>query len=122
MDSGGTPNLASTPGASRTASSMVLTMVTWSSTSWAMSLSLVDTSTSSPAFLPSSARVPMTSSASTPPTSSTGKPSARTSAWMDWSWARSSMGIGARFALYCGYRSSRNVLPLASKITAASSG
>ena len=81
---------------------MVLTMVTCSSTSWAMSLSPVETSTSSPAFLPSSARVPMTSSASTPPTSSTGNPSARTSAWMGSIWARSSPGMGGRLALYSG--------------------
>ena len=64
----------------------------------------------------------MTSSASTPGTSSTGKPSARTSAWMGSIWARSSPGMGGRFALYSGYRSSRKVLPFASKITAASSG
>ena len=43
-------------------------------------------------------------------------------AWMESSWARSSMGMGGRFALYCGYRSSRKVLPFASKTTAASSG
>ena len=81
---------------------MVLTMVTRSSTSWAMSLSPVDTSTSSPASLPRSARVPMTSSASTPGTSSTGKPSARTIVWMGSIWARSSPGMGGRFALYSG--------------------
>ena len=80
MDSGGTPNLAATPAASSTGSSMVLTMVTRSSTSWAMSLSPVQTSTSSPVSLACSARVPMTSSASTPPSTSTGNPSARTMA------------------------------------------
>ena len=80
MDSGGTPNFAATPAESRIGSSMVLTMVTRSSTSWAMSLSPVHTSTSSPAALACSARVPMTSSASTPPSTSTGNPSARTMA------------------------------------------
>ena len=80
MDSGGTPNLPATPAASSTASSRLLTMVTRSSTSWAMSLSPVHTSTSSPASLACSARVPMTSSASTPPSTSTGNPSPRTMA------------------------------------------
>ena len=32
------------------------------------------------------------------------------------------MGIGGRLALYSGYRSSRNVLPLASNTIATSSG
>ena len=41
---------------------------------------------------------------------------------MDSIWERSSIGMGGRLALYSGYRSSRNVLPFASKTTAASSG
>ena len=81
---------------------MVLTMVTRSSTSWAMSLSPVHTSTSSPASPACSASVPMTSSASTPPSTSTVKPSARTMAWMDSIWERSSVGMGGRLALYSG--------------------
>ena len=43
MRSGGTPNLAATPASSSVSALMVLTSVTWSSTSWAMSLSPVET-------------------------------------------------------------------------------
>ena len=76
--SGVTPNFSTTPSRSMAVSVMVLMRVTWSLTSWAMSLSPVDTTTSMPLLVASWARVPMTSSASTPGTINSGKPIALT--------------------------------------------
>ena len=118
MRAGAAPNFASTPPSSRTESSMVLTRVTRSSTSWAMSLSLVEMTTRRPLSRARSARVPMTSSASTPGTQRRGRPSPRTIRCSGSICARSSSGMGGRFALYAGYHSSRNVFPGASKTTA----
>ena len=118
MRPGGSPNLAATPASSRTESSMVLTRVVRSSTSWAMSLSLVEMTTRHPLAPARSARVPMTSSASTPGMQRRGRPNALTIRWSGSIWARSSSGMGGRFALYSGYQSSRKVFPGASKMTA----
>ena len=67
------------------------------------------------------ASVPMASSASMPGTSSTGQPSSRTTSWMGSICCTSGSGIGARWALYSGYQSSRKVGPLASNTQAACS-
>ena len=77
MRAGGTPNFDSTPPSSRMESSMVLTRITRSSTSWAMSLSLVEMITRHPLSRARSARVPMTSSASTSGTQRRGRPRPR---------------------------------------------
>ena len=115
MRSGGTPNLVATPAASRTSLLMVLTSVTRGPTSWAMSLSPVEMTTSKPCAAARCAKVPITSSASTPGKERIGQPEASTPSWIGAiCWARSS-GIGGRLALYSGYQSSRKVLPLASK-------
>jgi hypothetical protein len=91
-------------------------------TSWAKSLSLVDTVTARPSSTPCSASVPITSSASTPDTRRIGKPSASTICSIGSTWARRSSGIGGRCALYSGYISSRKVGPDASITNAAQSG
>ncbi len=120
---------ARTPNFSTTAASesslpplMVLTSATPGRTSWAKSLSLVEMVTSMPARAPCTASVPITSSASTPSTRRIGKPNACTICSIGSTCARSSSGIGGRFALYCGSRSSRKVLPGASITNAANSG
>ena len=93
---------------------MVLTRVTPGRTSWAKSLSLVETVTSRPSAAPATARVPITSSASTPSTRRMSMPSASTTSHIGCTCTRRSSGIGGRLALYSGYRSSRKVLPGAS--------
>ena len=97
--SGGMPNFSSTPRGSRTVSVIVLTRVTLSVTSCAMSLSPVDTITGQPASAAWRARVPMTSSASTPGSQSRGNPIAPTMSWMGCTCSRRSSGIGGRWAL-----------------------
>ena len=125
MRSGGTPNLACTPAMSSLSGglAMVFISVTRSVTSCARSLSPVLMSTSWPLAAATRARVPMASSASMPGTSSTGQPIKRTTSWMGSICWRSGSGMGARWALYSGYQSSRKVLPLASNThTACSAG
>ncbi len=121
MRSGGTPNLASTPAASSTSGGLaiVLINVTFGVTSCVRSLSPVEMITRWPAAAATRASVPMASSASMPGTSSTGQPSSRTTSWIGSIWRTRSSGIGVRVALYCGYQSSRKVLPLASNTQAA---
>ena len=119
MRSGGTPNFASTPAASSVSLFIVLISVTLSSTSCAMSLSPVETTVFQPAAVAARASVPMASSASMPGTMMMGQPSISTTAWMGSICSARSSGIEERLALYSGYQSSRNVLPLASKTQAA---
>jgi len=69
---------------------IVLTSVTRSSTSCAMSLSPVEITTLRPAAAAWRASVPITSSASTPATRSSGSPSASTAASSGSTWARRS--------------------------------
>ena len=78
MRSGGTPNLAFTPGTSSSSLLMVLISVTCGFTNCARSLSPVEMTVSMPPAAASVARVPITSSASTPSTIKSGQPSART--------------------------------------------
>ena len=78
MRCGGTPNLRSTPGTSSVSLLIVLTSVTFSLTSWAKSLSLVEMTVLNCCSLPRRARVAITSSASIPGISMIGHPSART--------------------------------------------
>ena len=87
-------------------------------TSCARSLSPVEITVSMPAAAACVASVPITSSASTPSIISSGQPFARTNSCNGSICATRSSGIGGRFALYCGYQSSRNVLPGASNTTA----
>ena len=122
MRSGGTPNFSITVSRSLTVSVMVLTRVTWSLTSWAMSLSPVEITTGTPCSAACRARVPITSSASTPSITSSGRPMASMMAWMAGIWAARSSGMGGRLALYSAYISLRKVGPLASKTTAMRSG
>ncbi len=121
MRSGGTPNLATTPATSSTSGGLAMVLIsdTWSVTNWARSLSPVEMTTLWPAAAPTRASVPMASSASMPGTSSTGQPISRTTSWMGAICARKSSGMGARWALYSGYHSSRKVGPLASNTQAA---
>ena len=79
MRSGGTPNLVATPASSSVSALMVLTSVTWSLTSCAMSLSPVETMLRIPFCVACCTRVPITSSASTPSMMTSGQPSARIS-------------------------------------------
>ncbi len=125
MRSGDTPNLAFTASTSSTSGglAMVLINVTSDVTSCARSLSPVEISTLWPLAAAMAASVPMASSASMPGTSSTGQPSRRTASWMGSICCASASGIGARWALYSAYHSSRKVGPLASKThTACSAG
>ncbi|MOA19947.1 hypothetical protein D3C78_1403590 [compost metagenome] len=72
MCSGPTPNFSCTPATSSTLPVMVLTRVTWPSTSCAISLSPVEMITGRPFAALLRASVPITSSASTPSTHSSG--------------------------------------------------
>ena len=63
------------------------------------------------------AKVPITSSASTPFSISIGKPIALMILWIGSICVRKSSGIGGLCDLYSLYKSSLNVLPLASKTT-----
>ena len=121
MRVGGTPNLASTPASSSTSGGllMVLIRLTCGVTSCARSLSPVEMSTRWPSAAPARASVPMASSASMPGGTSTGQPSRRTASWMGSICVRRSSGMGARWALYSGYQSSRKVGPGASNTQAA---
>ncbi len=103
-----TLNLASTPASSSVSLLIVLTQVIPRFTSCARSLSDVDMTVSMPAAEACVASVPITSSASTPSIISSGQPFARTSSCNGLICAMRSSGIGARFALYCGYHSSRS--------------
>ncbi len=100
---------------------MVLIKLTLSFTSCARSLSPVEMTTWCPLATAWRASVPITSSASMPGTTSTGQPSRRTISWMGSICCTSGSGIGARWALYSGYKPSRKVGPLASKTQAACS-
>ena len=118
-----TPNLSITAAsASIRLPLMVLTRPTPGRTSWAKSLSPVEMVTARPSPAARSARVPITSSASTPCSRRIGMPSAPTISSIGSTCARSSSGIGGRFALYWGYSSSRKVLPGASTTKAMCSG
>ena len=121
--SGGTPNLATTPGMSSVSFVIVLMSVTCSLTSCARSLSPVETTTRWPRSTATLHSVPIASSASMPGTSSTGQPISRTTSWIGAICSRRSSGIGGRWALYWSYHVLRKVGPLASKTqTACSDG
>ncbi len=98
--SGNTSNFALTPARSSRLPVMVLTSEMRASTSWAMSLSPVEITTSSPTAAARCASVPITSSASTPGMRNSGRPSASTASISGSTCARRSSGIGARLALY----------------------
>ena len=101
--SGGTPNLASTAGASSVSFDMVFTQVMRSLTSCVRSLSPVEMSVSQPCTRSAwRARVPMTSSASTPSTTTSGQPSARMVSKSGSTCTARSSGIDCRVALYSG--------------------
>ena len=116
--SGRTSNFARTPASSYVSLLIVLTIVMPGRTSCVRSLSDDEITVSMPAAAACVASVPITSSASTPSTISSGQPCARTSSCSGAICLTRSSGIGGRFALYCGYQSSRNVLPGASNTTA----
>ncbi len=103
---------------SRLRSFIVSITVTCSLTSWLRSLSPLEITVLMPRSVAMHDSVPITSSASTPGTCSTFQPSSRTTSWIGSICARRSGGIGERVALYCAYRSSRNVLPGASNTQA----
>ena len=88
---------------------MVFTSLTRPSTSWAMSLSPVEITTSRPSSAARRASVPMTSSASTPSILSSGRPSACTASISGATCERRSSGMGGRCALYSAKISSRKV-------------
>jgi hypothetical protein len=86
-------------------------------TSWKVSRSPVQISTSIPAWWAWTARVAITSSASYPSFCTTGTRSASSTSWTRLTCPLKSLGVSFRFALYSAYRSVRNDRRATSKAT-----